>query len=54
MVSIVLPIYNEEKGLEDFIQILTSELNKIKDEEFEVILINDGSKDSSLSIIKTL
>ncbi len=54
MISIVLPIYNEEKGLEDFIQSLKSELQKLSHEKFEVIFVNDGSGDNSLAIIKKL
>lgn len=53
MVSVVLPIYNEESGLANFIAELESTLNSM-DVPYEVILINDGSHDRSLSIIKQL
>ena len=51
MISIVLPIYNEEAGLASFISELSLELTKIS-ENAEVIFVNDGSKDNSLTLIK--
>ena len=51
MISIVLPIYNEEAGLASFISELSLELTKIS-ENAEVIFVNDGSKDNSLALIK--
>lgn len=45
-VSIIVPIYNGEKYLDDCIQsIIEQSYNN-----FELILVNDGSKDSSLNI----
>ena len=51
MISIVLPIYNEEAGLASFVSELSLELTKIS-ENAEVIFVNDGSKDNSLALIK--
>lgn len=51
MISIILPIYNEQEGLASFMQSLENELTKLK-EDVEVIFINDGSTDDSLSLIK--
>ncbi|MGB1038261.1 MAG: glycosyltransferase family 2 protein [Bacteroidia bacterium] len=53
MISVVLPIYNEEQGLKSFIKTLQSELDKCT-EEVEIIFVNDGSKDNSFSIIRDL
>ena len=47
-VSIILPIYNMEKYLEASLNSLINQTLK----NIEIICINDGSKDSSLSIIK--
>ena len=52
MISIVLPIYNEEAGLASFVSELSLELTKTS-ENAEVIFVNDGSKDNSLTLIKT-
>lgn len=53
-VSILVPCYNEEKSL----PFLYIELKKLMDEnenyEWEVLFVNDGSKDDTISIIKRL
>lgn len=46
--SIIVPVYNAEKYLEKCINSIFSN----NDNTFEVIIINDGSKDKSLKIIK--
>lgn len=48
MISIIIPIYNVEKYLK---QCLDS-VYKLNLEDKEIILVNDGSKDSSLEIAK--
>ena len=46
-VSIIVPVYNAEKYLDKCIQSLVRQtLSNI-----EIVLVNDGSKDNSLSII---
>ena len=52
VISIVLPIYNEEEGLSTFLQNLEVSLLQLN-LDFEVILVNDGSSDNSLQIIET-
>lgn len=47
-VSIVLPVYNGEKYLQQAIRSITGQ--KFKD--FELIVVNDNSTDNSLKIIK--
>lgn len=47
-ISFVLPVYNEEEGVEEFFTELDKECQKHKEKyDFEFIFINDGSKDSS-------
>jgi len=53
MISIILPIYNEQDGLLSFMETLHEEVVKLG-EEYEIIFVNDGSKDNSLAIIKEL
>jgi dolichol-phosphate mannosyltransferase len=53
MISIILPVYNEEQGLSTFVEELVSEVQKIE-EGFELIFVNDGSKDNSLLVIKNI
>lgn len=53
MVSIVIPIYNEEELLER----LNAEIHRVMretGEEWEVIYVNDGSADRSIEILKHL
>jgi len=53
-ISIIVPAYNEEESLPFLYERLTNLIDGIKDYEFEVLFINDGSKDKTLEIIKGL
>lgn len=53
MITLVLPVYNEEQGLANFCQELLSVMRS-NAETFEVLFVNDGSTDNSLSLIKSL
>ena len=43
--SIVIPFYNEENMIQKMYDALVKEINQITQAEFELIFINDGSKD---------
>lgn len=51
--SIVVPVYNEEQAIPIFYQAITKTMREIG-EPYEVILVNDGSRDASVEIIKQL
>ena len=51
-VSIIIPTYNEEESLPFLYEKLCEIMNELTEYEFEVLFINDGSKDQSLEIIK--
>ena len=52
-ISVVVPIYNEEKGIKKFLdERLFVALSEVKDYKFEVILVNDGSKDKTLESLQ--
>lgn len=51
--SIVIPVFNEEESLEKLSSRLMPVLEKIK-KPFEVIYTNDGSRDRSINILKSL
>lgn len=53
-ISIIVPAYNEEESLPFLYERLTNLINSIKNYEFEVLFINDGSRDKTLEIIKEL
>lgn len=50
-VSIVIPVYNEEAGLQSLFDRLYPALDKLN-RSYEVIFINDGSKDRSPAILR--
>lgn len=53
-ISFVIPVYNEEKGFNKFYnELLLPELKKLK-YDYEVLLVNDGSKDATLSILQAI
>ena len=53
MISIIAPIYNEAENLEELYTRVVAALNSIY-EDFEFILVENGSTDLSLNIIKEL
>lgn len=53
-VSLVIPVYNEEEVLLRLYERLTKIIETIKEYEFEIIFVNDGSKDKSLTILEQL
>ena len=53
-VSILIPAYNEEEVLYTLYDRLENVMNKLSNYEFEVLLINDGSKDNTLNILREL
>jgi len=53
MISIVVPVFNEEESLPHFYKELIKNLPKL-DKDYEIIFVDDGSTDSSLNIIKQL
>ena len=50
-VSIVIPVYNEEDGLQALFDRLYPAMDKLK-RSYEIIFINDGSKDRSPAILR--
>lgn len=53
MLSAILPIYNEEQGIEAFVASLCDVL-KTCTSSFEIIFVNDGSSDKSLEVVKKI
>ena len=53
MISVVVPIFNEEENIPLFHQAVADALAGIG-EEWEVVYVNDGSRDSSLELLRDL
>ncbi len=51
-ISVVVPCFNEEEGLEKFNEILTKSLPEKY--RYEIIYVNDGSSDNTLQVIHSL
>lgn len=48
LISIVIPCYNEEEAIDIVYEAIKREMEQIQDVSFELLLINDGSKDGTL------
>ena len=54
-ISIVVPCYNEEAALPLFYEELQKNLTEFDNNiSFEILFVNDGSKDNTLNVIKDL
>jgi undecaprenyl-phosphate 4-deoxy-4-formamido-L-arabinose transferase len=53
LISVVIPVHNEEKNLETLYQRLTASLDKLG-KTYEIIFTNDGSQDRSAEMLKDL
>lgn len=54
MISVIVPCYNEQESLPLFYKEYRRIAGQMAYETFELILVNDGSKDNTLAIIKEL
>ena len=54
VVSLVVPCYNEQEALHPFMQELSRVLAELPDVQPEVILVNDGSADKTLQVMREL
>ena len=51
-ISIIIPAYNEEESLPFLYERLEKLMDSISNYEFEILFVNDGSKDNTLNLIK--
>lgn len=52
--SVVVPCYNEEPGLAELHQRLSAACRNCLGDDYEIVLINDGSKDDTWPVIRSL
>lgn len=53
-ITILIPAYNEEESLPILYERVSKLMNDMKNYEFELLFVNDGSKDNTLNLIKEL
>lgn len=54
-ISLIVPCYNEEANINPFYNAITELFSKeINDADFELLFVNDGSKDNTLQEIRAL
>lgn len=54
LLSLIVPCYNEQEALHPFMEELTRVTDTLGDVQTEVILVNDGSSDNTLEVIREL
>ena len=53
-ISIIIPAYNEEESLPILYERMDKLMNAMLNYEFEILFVNDGSKDKTIDIIKQM
>ena len=53
-ISLVIPMYYEEQVAEECYKRVTKVLKELKDYDYEIIFVNDGSKDKTLPILEEI
>lgn len=53
-ISIVIPVYYEEKVIEECYNRVAKVIENLKNYNYEIIFINDGSKDATLNILEQI
>jgi len=55
LVSVASPVYNEESSIEEFVKRISDAVGPLESQySFEIILVDDGSEDQTLAIMKRL
>lgn len=54
LISVVVPCYNESEALPKFIEVLDGIIARMDYVDFQVVLVNDGSKDDTLEVMKNI
>ena len=53
-ISVIIPAYNEEESLPMLYDRMKKLMENMENYEFEILFVNDGSKDKTINIIKQL
>jgi dolichol-phosphate mannosyltransferase len=52
--SVVAPCYNEQEGLSAFVTRMTAACAAVAGDDYELLLVNDGSRDATWSVIQAM
>ena len=52
LISLIIPCYNEEQVLPILKKALVEVMDQMSEFDFELLFVNDGSKDQTLNILK--
>ena len=53
-ISVVVPMFNEEEVAQECYRRISNVMNSIENYDYEIIFINDGSRDDTLKILKSI
>ena len=53
-ISVIIPAYNEQESLPILYDRISKLMNSMQNYEFEILFVNDGSKDKTIEIIKQI
>lgn len=54
LISVVVPCYNEGEALPKFMEVLDGIIARMNYVDFQVVLVNDGSRDNTLEVMKKI
>jgi glucosyltransferase len=54
LISVVVPCYNESEALPKFMEVLNGIIARMNYIDFQVVLVNDGSRDNTLEVMKKI
>ena len=54
IISIIIPCYNEESNLHSLYETLSSLINSQQNYQWQILMIDDGSKDNTLQILQQI
>ena len=54
LISVVVPCYNESEALPKFMEVLDGIIARMNYVDFQVVLVNDGSSDNTLEVMKKI
>ena len=54
LISALIPAYNEEECLHELYKRVSDVLSKLENYDYEILIVNDGSKDKTLEILRDL